>query len=159
MKADDREERASRSDAQAAERAAKEAAAERAEKARREAARKAEARAAAEREAAEEAAQKRAEAKKAAELAAANMTVEEICTSIGADSLGYVEVEDIVAASEQPADRLCAACFDGVYPIPLPTDGRTGKKWLELERAARETDPTDVGTQQVRDFAQNPGRP
>ncbi|WP_404374216.1 amidophosphoribosyltransferase [Kytococcus sedentarius] len=94
-----------------------------------------------------------------AELAAANMTVEEICTSIGADSLGYVEVEDIVAASEQPADRLCAACFDGVYPIPLPTDGRTGKKWLELERAARETDPTDVGTQQVRDFAQNPGRP
>ena len=61
VKADDREERASRSDAQDAERAAKkaarEAAAERAEKARREAVRKAEARAAAEREAAEEAAE------------------------------------------------------------------------------------------------------
>ena len=30
---------------------------------------------------------------------------------------------------------------------------------LDLERAARSTDPTTVGTKQVRDFAQNPGRP
>lgn len=98
-----------------------------------------------------------------AELVAANMSLEEIRTSIGADSLGYVDPEDMIEATEQPAEQLCTACFSGDYPIPLPTDERTGKNWLDLERAARRTDPTDVGSQQVReqtrDFAQNPGRP
>jgi amidophosphoribosyltransferase len=48
------------------------------------------------------------------------LDVDGIRASIGADSLGYVSLDGLIAASEQPKNRLCRACFDGVYPIPLP---------------------------------------
>ncbi|MGH3990350.1 MAG: amidophosphoribosyltransferase, partial [Pseudonocardiaceae bacterium] len=51
--------------------------------------------------------------------------------SIGADSLGYVSLANLIAASEQPASRLCVACFDGRYPIPLPPSESIGKYLLE----------------------------
>ncbi|MDP9239886.1 MAG: amidophosphoribosyltransferase [Actinomycetota bacterium] len=66
-----------------------------------------------------------------AELIAAGLGVEEIRASIGADSLGYVSLEGLVAASRQPAESLCRACFDGVYPIALPADDLMGKHLLE----------------------------
>jgi len=66
-----------------------------------------------------------------AELIAAGLGVEEIRTSIGADSLGYVSLDGLIAASQQPADNLCRACFDGVYPIELPADDLMGKHLLE----------------------------
>ena len=37
----------------------------------------------------------------------------------------------MVAATNQPADRLCTACFTGIYPIPLPDVDRLGKHVLE----------------------------
>jgi amidophosphoribosyltransferase len=55
-----------------------------------------------------------------AELLANGLDMEGIRASIGADSLGYVSLDNAVAASEQPKNRLCRACFDGEYPIPLP---------------------------------------
>ena len=55
-----------------------------------------------------------------AELVAAGLGPEEVRSAIGADSLGHVSPEGLVAATEQPAEQLCRACFDGVYPIPLP---------------------------------------
>ena len=39
----------------------------------------------------------------------------------------------MIGATNQPADRLCRACFTGSYPVPLPDDGRMGKGVLELE--------------------------
>lgn len=51
--------------------------------------------------------------------------------SIGADSLGYISTEGMIAATEQPRSRLCCACFDGNYPIPLPTEVAIGKNVLE----------------------------
>ncbi|WP_235926039.1 amidophosphoribosyltransferase [Actinokineospora pegani] len=66
-----------------------------------------------------------------AELIANGLDTEGIRRSIGADSLGYVSLEALVAASEQPKTRLCAACFDGKYPIPLPDDALIGKHLLE----------------------------
>ncbi len=54
-----------------------------------------------------------------AELIASGLDVEGIRASIGADSLGYVSLDGLIAASEQPRTRLCHACFDGQYPIPL----------------------------------------
>lgn len=36
-----------------------------------------------------------------------------------------------MAASEQPRTRLCSACWDGVYPIPLPEAAKIGKHLLE----------------------------
>jgi amidophosphoribosyltransferase len=43
--------------------------------------------------------------------------VEEIRDQIGATTLAYLSTEAMVAATEQPKDRLCRACFDGDYPI------------------------------------------
>jgi amidophosphoribosyltransferase len=66
-----------------------------------------------------------------AELLANGLDLEGIRRSIGADTLGYVSLSGLVAATEQPITRLCRACFDGEYPIPLPADGLIGKYVLE----------------------------
>lgn len=66
-----------------------------------------------------------------AELVAGDLDMDGVRRSIGADSLGYVSLDGLVQASEQPASRLCAACFDGNYPIPLPDDAQLGKHLLE----------------------------
>ncbi len=66
-----------------------------------------------------------------AELIASSSCVEEIRESLGADSLAYVSLDGLVAASRQPAETLCRACFDGVYPVPLPHTGHLGKYLLE----------------------------
>jgi amidophosphoribosyltransferase len=65
-----------------------------------------------------------------AELIAGHLSPAEICASIGADSLGYVSLEGLTEASELPASRLCRACFDGQYPIPVAEDDR-GKHVLD----------------------------
>jgi amidophosphoribosyltransferase len=59
-----------------------------------------------------------------AELIAGHLSPTEICASIGADSLGYVSLEGLTEASELPASRLCRACFDGQYPIPVAAGDR-----------------------------------
>jgi len=70
-----------------------------------------------------------------AELLANGLDMDGIRRSVGADSLGYVSLDGLVAASEQPRSRLCAACFDGEYPIPLPAAEKIGKHLLEdIER-------------------------
>jgi amidophosphoribosyltransferase len=66
-----------------------------------------------------------------AELIANGLAVEEIRASIDADSLAYISLEGLVAATEQPTENLCRACFDGVYPIPLPEPELLGKHLLE----------------------------
>jgi amidophosphoribosyltransferase len=66
-----------------------------------------------------------------AELIANGSDIEGIRRSIGADSLGYVSLTGLIAATEQPRTRLCRACFDGEYPIGLPADDLIGKYVLE----------------------------
>jgi amidophosphoribosyltransferase len=66
-----------------------------------------------------------------AELLANGLDTEGIRQSIGADTLGYVSLDGLIAATEQPKSRLCRACFDGIYPIPLPDDDLIGKHVLE----------------------------
>lgn len=46
--------------------------------------------------------------------------VESVRVALGADSLGYVSVEGMVAATGEQADNLCCACFNGKYPLGLP---------------------------------------
>ncbi len=55
-----------------------------------------------------------------AELIAPGLSVEEVCRSIGADSLGYISLEGLVASTGRPQRLLCRACFDGVYPVAIP---------------------------------------
>jgi amidophosphoribosyltransferase len=75
-----------------------------------------------------------------AELVAAGLSTDEICRSLGADSLGYISLDGLVAATTLPKQRLCRACFDGEYPVPVPEPGLLGKN--RLEHAA--CDPIDV---------------
>ncbi|MGL4174048.1 MAG: amidophosphoribosyltransferase [Actinomycetota bacterium] len=66
-----------------------------------------------------------------AELIATGLGLEEIRASIGADSLGFISEEGMIAATNQPAHRLCRACFTGNYPVPLPQADQLGKGVLE----------------------------
>ena len=59
-----------------------------------------------------------------AELIAGHESVAEICDSIGADSLGYISLAGLVTATTLPADRLCRACFDGIYPVAVEESER-----------------------------------
>ena len=59
------------------------------------------------------------------ELIAANYTVEEICEKTGADSLGYLSLEGLVAATGRNRDEMCLGCLTGVYPnVPAAHDAR-----------------------------------
>ncbi|MFG3702590.1 amidophosphoribosyltransferase [Micromonospora sp. NPDC047620] len=66
-----------------------------------------------------------------AELLANGLDTEGVRRSIGADTLGYVSLSGLIAATEQPKTRLCRACFDGEYPIDLPAGNLIGKHVLE----------------------------
>ena len=68
-----------------------------------------------------------------AELIANGLTNDEICRSIDADSLGYISLDSLVEATTVPKTSLCRACFDGVYPVPLPQPEHLGKNLLELD--------------------------
>jgi amidophosphoribosyltransferase len=70
-----------------------------------------------------------------AELIANGLEVEEIRRSIGADSLGYVSLDGLIAATQVTSDRLCSACFTGQYPIRIPEDMSEGKLRLEITEA------------------------
>jgi amidophosphoribosyltransferase len=53
------------------------------------------------------------------ELIAAGASVEEVQAFVGADSLGYLSLDGLVAATGSPKEAFCRACFDGEYPIPV----------------------------------------
>jgi amidophosphoribosyltransferase len=77
------------------------------------------------------------------ELVANAGDVESVRRSVGADSLGYISLDGLVAASEQPRTRLCTACFTGDYPIPVPVE--VGKHVLEgIGRSVGTARPADV---------------
>ncbi len=50
------------------------------------------------------------------ELIAANMTVPEIRVAIGADSLGYLSKEGLLAAVARKRGEMCLGCLTGEYP-------------------------------------------
>lgn len=81
-----------------------------------------------------------------AELIANGLNIEGVRRSIGADTLGYVSLAGLIAATEQPKTRLCRACFDGEYPIDLPADNVIGKHVLEGvdRRVAQCSSPAEV---------------
>ena len=64
-------------------------------------------------------------------LIASGLGVEGIRASIGADSLAFVSLEGLTAATNQPAGNLCRACFTGEYPIEIPQPDLIGKHVLE----------------------------
>ncbi len=68
------------------------------------------------------------------ELVASDLSVDEICAYVGADSLAYLSLEGMVGATGSPKGDFCRACFDGEYPVPVPEDQeRQGKFILEVK--------------------------
>jgi len=77
-----------------------------------------------------------------AELIANGLSSEEICRSIGADSLGYISLAGLVEATTVPSEQLCRACFDGVYPVGLP-DTVAARSHLNEQQQLPLVDPVD----------------
>ena len=69
------------------------------------------------------------------ELIGADLTVEQIRSYVGADSLGYLSLDAMVeaAAGDGDTDSFCSACFDGQYPVPVPYDVASHKFVLEAD--------------------------
>ena len=59
------------------------------------------------------------------QLISANKTAGEICSFIGADSLGFLSVEGLLECV--PAGGYCCACFTGEYPVAIPESFGRGK--------------------------------
>jgi hypothetical protein len=55
-----------------------------------------------------------------AERIGADLSEQEICDFVGADSLHYITLDGLIAATPNERDNLCTACFTGEYPIPVP---------------------------------------
>jgi amidophosphoribosyltransferase len=66
-----------------------------------------------------------------AELIANGLSIDEIRQSIGADSLSFISLDALIESTNVAKDRLCRACFDGVYPVELPDEAKLGKHVLE----------------------------
>ncbi len=68
------------------------------------------------------------------ELIGAYMDIEQVRQHIGADSLGHLSLAGTAAATAQPEDALCTACFSGQYPREVP---------IEFDKLMLETRPAD----------------
>ena len=68
-------------------------------------------------------------------LIACHHSVPEIAEIIGADSLGYLEIEDLAEMIGSP--NFCHACFSGDYPTEIPS--RTEKDRFEGKLSQRRT--------------------
>ncbi|MCB1247069.1 MAG: amidophosphoribosyltransferase [Acidimicrobiia bacterium] len=60
-------------------------------------------------------------------LLAAGRSVDEIADHLGVDSIVYLEIDNLIAATGATADPFCTACLTGDYPTEVPT---TDSKYL-----------------------------
>lgn len=78
------------------------------------------------------------------DLIAARMSVPEICTRLGADSLGYLSFDGMVRATGRPASSFSTSYFSGVYPIGIgkhsqKITGRSPRRFAHPAPAADRT--------------------
>ena len=55
-------------------------------------------------------------------LIACQHTIPEIAQIIGADSLGFLGLDDVNHLTDAPVSGFCSACFTGEYPVPVPAE-------------------------------------
>ena len=77
-------------------------------------------------------------------LIANQHTHQEICDYLGADSIGYLDVEGMVRATGLQRNSFCMACFTGEYPVPfdaafdkLIMERRKGRSQLLPDQSAQ----------------------
>lgn len=59
------------------------------------------------------------------ELIAAHKSVEQIKEFIGADSLHFLSVDNLIKATGLPKENFCTSCFTGEYPVNLGEKAKT----------------------------------
>jgi amidophosphoribosyltransferase len=59
-----------------------------------------------------------------AELLAADLTVPEVRDYLGCDTLAYLDLDRLVAATGAAGSGFCTACLTGAYPVDVPGEGR-----------------------------------
>jgi amidophosphoribosyltransferase len=70
------------------------------------------------------------------ELIAAAEGPEGVMRFVGADSLAYLSLDGLIAATGAPRDSFCRACFDGEYPAGVPEGDQVSKFLLEAPAQA-----------------------
>lgn len=60
-------------------------------------------------------------------LIANHHSLEEICKIIGADSLGYLSVDNVIHLADGCPLDFCTACFNGEYPVEPPKENAKSK--------------------------------
>jgi amidophosphoribosyltransferase len=70
-------------------------------------------------------------------LMAANHSRDDIRKYLNADSLGYLSLDGMVAATGHPKESFCMACYDGNYPVQY--DPLVDKHIMEHRRARTQT--------------------
>jgi len=70
----------------------------------------------------------------AAQLIAADKTIDEVRRFLGADSLAYLSLDGLIAATKIPKEKFCLACLNGKYPIPMTKQLSISKLMLEKEK-------------------------
>lgn len=70
------------------------------------------------------------------ELIASRFSVEEIREFLGADSLHYLSMDNLLRSCGREKDKFCTACFDGCYPMEVPEDFKMSKFRLEEKTRA-----------------------
>jgi amidophosphoribosyltransferase len=68
-----------------------------------------------------------------AELIAANLTVDQICDKVGADSLGYLSVDGLVNATGRDRRDFCLGCLTGAYPSSPAFSSASGDRQPALK--------------------------
>jgi amidophosphoribosyltransferase len=56
------------------------------------------------------------------ELIANEHSLEDIKSYLGADSIGYLGLEEMIRSTAHPKSKFCTACFTGNYPVPFESD-------------------------------------
>ena len=85
-----------------------------------------------------------------ADLLAADMEVGEIREFLGVDSLAYLDLERLVAATEVGRKSFCTACFTGEYPVPVPV--------VDTKHVLEAAHPTLAGSDEHNIAGSVPGR-
>lgn len=70
------------------------------------------------------------------ELIAASRTVDEIRDKLGADSLAYLSIENLVRSIDLPEQHFCMACLTEEYPIKIPKQQQLELGKFALEKGA-----------------------
>ncbi len=73
-------------------------------------------------------------------LIACKMTVPEIATEIGVDSLGFISVDNAKKIAESARCGFCTGCFTGEYPVEPPKDIRKDKFELRIGEKGEASD-------------------